>query len=390
MKNKETEYVKDSCLRMLIEGRYTFAESELLQWAKLLGIDEWNQGFYCLVIKGVQESFDPWMPGRVRTLAEMFMKTMALKGFSCISSSMDVVLLIYEMDENKREIVQKMSTYLTSHSSYRIYVGIGGSYRNLRRISVSKEEAYEALSAAKENFDVVSIEDINHIQDTSHMALSAHRARIIDQFKRNQLDDIADVLSELAEEVRGKTVLRKDAPYPSSIRRTMVELLVEILRIASDSGVDVEKMMEGTDPYRHIFELTCTPDIIEWMVHVIIRLRKAMQERRTMVEHQLVEQAKAHIDGHLADIELSLSLVSDELNMSPAYFSAFFIRKTGVGFKEYVNVKRIEKAQKYLLETTDSINVISEKCGFLSPSYFISVFKKRMGISPGAYRKKNN
>jgi AraC-like DNA-binding protein len=46
-------------------------------------------------------------------------------------------------------------------------------------------------------------------------------------------------------------------------------------------------------------------------------------------------------------------------------------------------------AKIMLVSTLDSITVIAEKTGFNSYSYFIELFKNRVGISPLKYRKSN-
>ena len=44
-------------------------------------------------------------------------------------------------------------------------------------------------------------------------------------------------------------------------------------------------------------------------------------------------------------------------------------------------------ARQLLNKTDDSIDEISNRCGFNSPNYFSMVFKKYMGQTPTAYRK---
>lgn len=53
----------------------------------------------------------------------------------------------------------------------------------------------------------------------------------------------------------------------------------------------------------------------------------------------------------------------------------------------YLKHYRIMKSCQLLHETNRSISEIADSCGFQSVSYFISVFRKSMGISPAKYRK---
>lgn len=53
----------------------------------------------------------------------------------------------------------------------------------------------------------------------------------------------------------------------------------------------------------------------------------------------------------------------------------------------YLKHYRIMKSCQLLRDTDRSISEIADSCGFQSLSYFISVFRKSMGISPAKYRK---
>lgn len=75
----------------------------------------------------------------------------------------------------------------------------------------------------------------------------------------------------------------------------------------------------------------------------------------------------------------------------------FFVSKATLiyNFKKYTHrspidfllTVRITKAKQLLVSTKQSVNAISEACGFSSPNYFGLIFKKKEGISPLTYRK---
>ncbi|MCR5848969.1 MAG: helix-turn-helix domain-containing protein, partial [Lachnospiraceae bacterium] len=48
---------------------------------------------------------------------------------------------------------------------------------------------------------------------------------------------------------------------------------------------------------------------------------------------------------------------------------------------------RIRQAAGMLVETDRAIGDISERCGFVSDSYFGKMFKELMGCTPSSYRK---
>ena len=52
-----------------------------------------------------------------------------------------------------------------------------------------------------------------------------------------------------------------------------------------------------------------------------------------------------------------------------------------------MNGKRIESAKKMLIESDDSVYIISAKVGFNGENTFFKVFKSYVGLSPSVYRE---
>jgi LacI family transcriptional regulator len=56
--------------------------------------------------------------------------------------------------------------------------------------------------------------------------------------------------------------------------------------------------------------------------------------------------------------------------------------------KEEITRIQLERAKRLLTETDLAAGVIGEKCGFVEPKYFSQVFHTKIGLPPGAYRRK--
>jgi two-component system response regulator YesN len=86
------------------------------------------------------------------------------------------------------------------------------------------------------------------------------------------------------------------------------------------------------------------------------------------------------------DQEITLSLLSENLNVSPNYISRLFKEETGQALFDYINEVRIQKAKRLLEDGELRIYEIGYKVGFKSPVHFNIVFNKFIGISPKQYR----
>lgn len=87
------------------------------------------------------------------------------------------------------------------------------------------------------------------------------------------------------------------------------------------------------------------------------------------------------------DKQITLNDMAFAAGMSPKYFCYFFKDMTGKTPVEYLNIYRIEKACRKLLNTDTSVTDIAFSCGYNDLSYFIKTFKHIKQVTPAKYRK---
>lgn len=89
---------------------------------------------------------------------------------------------------------------------------------------------------------------------------------------------------------------------------------------------------------------------------------------------------------HYAD-DLSLSELSDKLELNRYYISHLFSQKLGMRFNDYINSLRISEACRLLLHSDDSITDICFRTGFSTLRTFNRAFLKHVGKTPSEYRR---
>ncbi|SDF52400.1 helix-turn-helix domain-containing protein [Chitinophaga filiformis] len=85
--------------------------------------------------------------------------------------------------------------------------------------------------------------------------------------------------------------------------------------------------------------------------------------------------------------ELSVNFLASRINQHPDYFSRQFKAYTGTRPVNYINKKRVERAQYLMATTRMNYSEISIQTGFSNLSYFSKAFKKLTGMSPRDYKK---
>ena len=86
------------------------------------------------------------------------------------------------------------------------------------------------------------------------------------------------------------------------------------------------------------------------------------------------------------DKDLRLAELAALVYMSPYHFARLFKGSTGVPPHRFVVRQRIARASAFLATQGLSVAQISRMVGFRTPSHFTTVFRRALGVTPGAYR----
>jgi AraC-like DNA-binding protein len=93
-----------------------------------------------------------------------------------------------------------------------------------------------------------------------------------------------------------------------------------------------------------------------------------------------------YIHGHLTE-KLGVDSLSRKAYMSRNEFFKWFRMQFGISPLEYINRERIKLAKELLATQNTTITETAYQCGFTDVNYFVRLFKKAEGITPGAFKE---
>lgn len=111
-----------------------------------------------------------------------------------------------------------------------------------------------------------------------------------------------------------------------------------------------------------------------------------LQEYDTAVS-AVIRPVIEFVDRHLED-RILLEDVSLLANMSYSYFSRYFKKAMGVSFVDFVNMRRIKKAERLLLTQDISVGRVAEQVGIMNMAHFYELFRRYNHCSPKDYVRK--
>lgn len=100
----------------------------------------------------------------------------------------------------------------------------------------------------------------------------------------------------------------------------------------------------------------------------------------------LFEAIRDYIESHYAE-PLSRESVAHAFYISPNYLSHLFNKSGTLGFNEYLNYTRLEKAKTLLKGYDLKVKEVAHACGFTDSNYFCRLFRKNTDRSPSEYRR---
>lgn len=98
------------------------------------------------------------------------------------------------------------------------------------------------------------------------------------------------------------------------------------------------------------------------------------------------EEINSYVMEHYLEPFLTAGAVADAFGMSPSNVTRLYKKYKHMGFLEYVNMLRVEKAKTLLRSTDYTLDKISELVGYTNTVTMTRAFKRCTGTTPGNFR----
>ena len=99
-----------------------------------------------------------------------------------------------------------------------------------------------------------------------------------------------------------------------------------------------------------------------------------------------LREVREYIHSHICE-DIDIDELSELACITKAYLIRLFKQEFGISPLQYINKKKVERAQLLLCTTDMTVKEIAYKLGFNDKSYFIRMYRKVTGTTPQEYRK---
>ena len=112
----------------------------------------------------------------------------------------------------------------------------------------------------------------------------------------------------------------------------------------------------------------------------------AATESKNYSAYELIRKIAEYVSENFKE-EITLEDAAEAIGESRAKLSAILKARAGIGFKDFLNVVRVQKARGIVEFTSQPVTEIAYYCGFGSVRNFNRVFAENFGCSPSELRK---
>lgn len=209
-------------------------------------------------------------------------------------------------------------------------------------------------------------------EQVRHQVIKEGRIDLLEQALQTPPDGTSGQLS--------KSALRNQ-------KNMFIASIAGFTRYAIEGGLQEELSFAMSDSYIMKVEDCYTFEEIDNLYnHAFREYTYAVAQEGHRHFSTLIESAIQYITIHLHE-KITLESVAEAIGISSGHLSRTFKKETGLSIVDYVQKERIKAAKNLLIYSNSTLAEISQYLNFSTQSYFINIFKKHFGITPGQYRK---
>lgn len=301
---------------------------------------------------------------------------------------LDQVIVIFMLDD-KEEIDQvlyhldqicKMGFRVLKSA---VTAAVGQVCADTDALHTSYEEAVNAMEyrSILGSGQVLYINDIEPSPEENIPVTEYEFQNLVRAVKLGNRDETNAAITQIMDSIR------KGPISPGQYQLFFMELLSELMKIGRAYKLHPNQIFgEHAGSWQELYRMITVEELEGWLQEVCTGLRHMLRHERRDSAARLTERARAYIEEHYKENNLSADSLCRCLNVSAAYFSTIFKREVGMSFVAYLTKIRLEHALELLRTTEDKTYIIASRVGYMEPNYFSYVFKKQYGISPSKYR----
>ncbi|MGE5678383.1 MAG: response regulator [Pseudomonadota bacterium] len=202
------------------------------------------------------------------------------------------------------------------------------------------------------------------------------------------------------------------------------DLIITDIKMPKMDGIEMLKLLRETNKDVHVIFLTAYSDFSyaqravklsasDYLLkpfqdgeleETVMRVQKKIEDERKQKDSNIKEvgimlkkgdkskyvmEAIDYVADHYNDRQMSVDTIAESLGISGGHLSRIFKKETDYTIMSYITQYRIHTAMNLLCDCRYKVYEVAELVGYRDITYFSSMFKKMVGVSPSEYQDRS-
>ncbi|MBE5961888.1 MAG: AraC family transcriptional regulator [Lachnospiraceae bacterium] len=290
-----------------------------------------------------------------------------------------LILIAGESREKVMKMIEETYAWLLTEYSTESVWGISNKCDNIMNIWKGSEEAESARKCCDAGRQIVEYSaSVNekHVFYFPEMA----EEKLRNYLKAGDLNAIKEVLHILKQENLKNRKLTRNGFI--KLNQQICDLISSVKKNEQESMPYIMRLNQTIIENEHISGEAYFSCLVEIVTDICADLKQVKGQKR----NQLIDSIKQYINENYTNPDLGLASISIHFGISEGYVSLLFKEQTQIGFSDYMEKIRMDKAVELLSENSSNIEGIATMVGYNSVQSFRRAFKRVYGVSPKNYR----
>lgn len=375
--NSNNKLVKNQLLEMLLKGEISNI-SNLKGWGDDSELELVKGWFSVFAMKPYEDKCRMYYEWDVDILNSVLSKYPNLNTLELSDENVFVLIICADsakkVEEFELEIISVIQNIYPNHF---VKIGIGKRYGQISYLNNSFFEAQIALdNIINKNNQLLRYEDIIFQKEgVAYWNLNEEQAKFIQCVKYGNLEGAKSNLDIMLDTIatRETSYLYRNLAY--------IDIINMLIKVCKNNDIFIDQ--------ETISELSNISNFDQIQVKLEAVLEKSFANIKNEKEeqtNQILQNIIQYINNNFCNSDISLESVADYFNVAPHFLSRFIKEKLNISFTDYLVQLRMDEFKRLMLETDKPIKELITAVGYIDTSSFVRKFKKKEGITPGAYR----
>ncbi|MGL1890030.1 MAG: helix-turn-helix domain-containing protein [Spirochaetaceae bacterium] len=267
-------------------------------------------------------------------------------------------------------------------TGFDVTIGLGTPARTIFDLPLSFTQATDSVKfrTLSGTGQLIYFGDMDRLKDKKNSFDPGIRSDLLKEFiKTGNLEEATSLINEVYKELTDK---RQEISFISA-KHIYLSFVLDILSVVKSNDT---KLLDDEDPVDLIFKSRTLKEVNIQLCNYIIKISRNISVSSEIKKNENIDNIISFLNSEYGQ-DINLNIVADKINLNPSYVSRLFKENMNISFIDYLTDIRIKKAIILLHDSELRISQIAEEVGYFNSNYFIRLFKKKTGHTPGEHRK---